>query len=93
MDKLSEKTIKILEIVSGLVIGFVTWALLILTNRITDQLLQYSWLAWFALVMFGSRSIERKLNRPLKKFRMFLLISMGIGLVVFIFLAFVFKVL
>lgn len=92
MKELSEKTIKVLEIVSGLVLGLATWGLLILSSKATDQLLQYSWLALFAGIMFGSKKIEKKTERQLKTFRLFLIISLGIGLLMFILLAFVFKV-
>ncbi len=81
--KLSEKQIKILEIAAGIICGLGLWALIWLSGQTKDGLLQYSWVALFAIVMFGQRSLEKKTNRVFKKFRLALLISLGAGLAAF----------
>lgn len=94
MKQLSEKAIRAIEIASGIILGLGTWVLLWLSSVTTDGLLKYAWVALFAIIMFGSRAIEKKLNRNLKVYRLSLLIALGVGLVVFAIFAFtgIFKV-
>lgn len=93
MEQLSEKTIKALEIAAGIVLGLGIWVLLWLSSNTKDGLLQYAWLVVAAAALLGPRAAEKKLGRPMKTYRLALLISMAVGLAAFALLAFVFKVL
>lgn len=87
---LSEKTIKILEVVVGIVGGLGLWALLVFSGNTTDGLLKWSWVLLFAVLLLGARALERKMNRQFKVYRLWLLISLGVGLVFFALNGFVF---
>jgi len=89
MEKLSEKTIKILEIAVGIVGGLGLWVLLWFSGQTTDGLLQWSWVLLFAVLLLGVRSLERKTDRQFKTYRLSLLISLGAGLALFALNAFV----
>jgi hypothetical protein len=88
MKELSEKAIRAIEIAAGIILGVGTWVLLWLSGETKDGLLQYAWVALFAIIMFGGKAIEKKLDRNLKTYRLVLLITLGVGLVVFAILAF-----
>lgn len=87
--KISEKTIKILEIVVGAVGGLGLWALLWLSGVTTDGLLKWAWVLLFAVLLLGAKSVETKLNRTFKTYRLTLLISLAVGLALFALNAFV----
>ena len=93
MKELTEKQISIIEIAAGIIFGLGEWVLLWLAGTATDDILKWAWVALFAVIVFGERGIEKKYQRPLRKFRWTLMISLIVGLAAFALLAFVFKVL
>ena len=96
MEKLTEKQMKIVQIVAGIVTAGIIWVS-IWVSRFADDIsndlgkfvVQYLFIIIFVIVMFGQRFIENKYQIRIKHFRIALIVGLAIGIVVYLILALV----
>ena len=82
---LTEKQSKALQILCGIVSGAAIWFSLWISGRFQEnELLKWLFLVVFVVVIFIQRTIEKKIGHQLKLFFKVYLISLIVGLGVFV---------
>ena len=82
--KFSEKQIKVIQIILGLISGAVIWLSIGIGSSSDNVLLQYLFVIVFAVIMILQRTLENKLQVSTRTFVKFWLISLVICLAIFI---------
>ena len=73
----------------GALAGVLCWVALRAGSFFEDNLIGYLMLGLCVVVILGSRMIGRKIERPIRKFELFLALSLGVCIAIFALVTFV----
>ena len=91
LKEMPEKQYTALQWIVGLLCGLLCWVAIRLSGFADEQLVTYILIGLFLVIVLGSRSIARKIERPINKFSFGMAISLGVCIVIFALCAFVFS--
>ena len=89
LKEMSEEKFIKLQWVLGILCGIVCWIALRASSFSDEQIISYLFIAVFLVIVLGTRSVSRKIERPLTKFSFGMAIGLGVCLVIFALCAFV----
>ncbi|MBR4079397.1 MAG: hypothetical protein IKK29_04235 [Christensenellaceae bacterium] len=89
LKEMSEDKFIKLQWIVGTLSGIVCWIALRASSFSGEQILSYLFIAVFLVVVLGTRSISRKIERPLTKFSFGMAIGLGVCIVIFAVCAFI----
>lgn len=89
LKEMPEKQFITLQWILGLICGLICWVAIRVSGFADEQLVTYILIALFLAIVFGSRSVSRKIERPLNKFNLGWALGLGICIVIFALFAFV----
>ena len=89
LRNMSEEHFNTLQIVVGLLAGVLCWFALRAGSLAEDQMISWVLIAVFLVVILGSRTLARKIERPIKKFSLCMAIGLGVCIAIFALCAFV----
>ena len=78
-----------LQKILGLAAGILCWLSLRAGNFSEQDVVTFLFLAIFIAIIFGVRTVSRKIERPLNKFQTFMAIGLAVCLVIFALFTFV----
>ena len=89
LKEMSEEKFIKLQWIIGVICGIVCWVALRVSGFADDHLISYLFIAVFLVVVLGTISIPRKIERPLTKFSFGMAIGLGICIVILVLCVFV----
>lgn len=84
LKALDIKKVKAIQIIAGILVGAIIWASIFVSSETEDSILKYLFVIVFIVFLIIQRYFERQTGWKFNLYRLVLIITIGVGIVVFL---------